>query len=472
MRLITMNQTVLAIGLFMAAVAPCVAQQNLASGEAQQIAEEALIYAFPMVMNYGTLYEYAVDTSSTQYKAPFNQINNTARVFTPKDTAIVTPNSDTPYSLLWMDLRAEPLILSVPEVAQGRYYSVELFDMYTFTYGYIGTRATGNRHGRYMIAGPGWKGETPPGVEKVFWCETEFSLAAYRTQLFGPHDIDNVRTVQAGYRVETLSAYLRQTAPPAPPKVEWPKIDRKSAAEVPFVYLNFVLQFCPLAGPAEIERPLRDRFAKIGIEAGKPFSLDRLNAEQRAEVVAGMKSGYAKIKERVANLGRAANGWRIMTDGFVDRAEYKSDWLLRAAVAMAGIYGNSAVEAMYPMLATDSEGNVPDSSKHRYTLTFARDEFPPAKAFWSVTMYDAKTQLLIENPLDRYIINTPMLLDLKPDVDGSLTIYIQKDSPGKDLESNWLPAPDGPMYVVMRLYWPEDSVIKGDWAPPAVQRVK
>jgi hypothetical protein len=425
-----------------------------------------------MVMNYGTLYEYAVDKSSSQYKAPFNRIHNTARVFTPKDTAIITPNSDTPYSLLWMDLRAEPIVLSVPEVEKGRYYSVELFDLYTFTYGYIGTRATGNKAGKYMIAGPSWKSETPPGIDKVFRCETEFSLAAYRTQLFGPRDIDNVKKVQAGYLVQPLSAYLKRPAPSAAPEINWPKIDAKSAEADPFTYLNFALQFCPLTGPAEADKPMRERFAKIGIEAGKPFSVDKLTADQKAEVGAGMKSGYSKIKENVANLGREANGWRIMTSGFVDRAAYKGDWLLRAAVALAGIYGNSAAEALYPMLATDSEGNKPDCSKNRYTLTFPKGQFPPAKAFWSVTMYDAKTQLLIENPINRYLINAPMLPDLKTNPDGSLTIYIQKDSPGKDKEANWLPAPDGPIYVVMRLYWPEEVALKGEWKPPAVQRVK
>jgi hypothetical protein len=451
---------------------PCAAQEKLAKGEAQQIAEEAFIYGFPMVMNYGTLYEYAVDKASSQYKAPFNQINNTARVYTPKDTAIVTPNSDTPYSMIWMDLRAEPIVLSVPEVEKGRYYSVELFDLYTFTYGYIGTRATGNKAGKYLIAGPGWKGETPPGIEKVLRCETEFSLAAYRTQLFGPKDIDNVKKVQAGYQAQPLSAFLKKPAPQAAPEIKWPKIDKKTMESDPFAYLNFVLQFCPATGPAEVEKPIRERFAKIGIEAGKPFTLDKLTADQKAEVAAGMKSGYEKLKNKVANLGKEVNGWRILTDGFVDRAAYKGDWLLRAAVAMAGIYGNSVVEALYPLLATDSEGNKPDCSKNKYTLTFPVGQLPPVNAFWSVTMYDGKTQLLIENPINRYLINAPMLPDLKKNADGSLTLYIQKDPPGKDKESNWLPAPDGPIYVVIRLYLPKEEALKWEWKPPAVERVK
>jgi hypothetical protein len=154
---------------------PCTAQEKLDKGEAKQIAEEAYIYAFPMVMNYGTLYEYFIDKSSPQYKCPFNEVFNIGRVYTPKDTTIVTPNSDTPYSFVGADLRAEPLVLSVPEIEKGRYYAVQLVDMYTFNYGYIGSRTTGNGAGNYMIAGPNWKGETPPGIKKVFQCETDFS---------------------------------------------------------------------------------------------------------------------------------------------------------------------------------------------------------------------------------------------------------------------------------------------------------
>src|SRR5262245_18234398 len=155
---------------------------DVTPAEAKSIAEEAFIYGFPMVMNYGTMYEYFIDKSGAQYKCPFNHLYNIARVYTPKDTAIFAPNSETPYSCIGADLRAEPIVLSVPEVEKERYYSVQLVDMYTFNYGYIGSRATGNGAGSYMIAGPNWKGETPPGIKKVFRCETDFSLVIYRTQ--------------------------------------------------------------------------------------------------------------------------------------------------------------------------------------------------------------------------------------------------------------------------------------------------
>lgn len=451
---------------------PKEAPEKGTKSETKQIAEEAYIYGFPMVMNYLTVYQYFLDKSSSQYKAPFNQIYNTARVYTPKDTAIVTPNSDTPYSFVAMDLRAEPFVLSLPEIEKSRYYSVQMIDMYTCNYGYIGSRATGNSAGHYLIAGPNWKGEKPEGIAKVFRCETDFSVALYRTQLFNPADIANVKKIQAGYKAQPLSAYLKKPAPPAPPRVEWPRIDKKTAETNPFTYLNFLLQFCPPTGTAKVEVPLRLRMARIGIEAGKPFTLDTLSAAQRADVEAGIKSGLGKIKQRIATVGRPENGWRVATKAFGDRAMYKGDWTLRAAAAMAGIYGNDAVEALYPLLAVDSEGEKPDCSKQSYTLTFPKGQLPPVHAFWSVTMYDAKTQLLIDNPIHRYLINSPMLPDLKKNEDGSLTIYIQKDTPGKEKESNWLPAPDGPMYLVMRLYWPKEAALTGAWKPPALTPVK
>ena len=208
---------------------PLTAQQPLANGEAQAIAEEAFIYGFPLVMNYGVMYESFVDTASSQYRCPFNELYNTARVFTPQDTAVVTPNSDTPYSFFCADLRVEPVVVTVPEIEQGRYYSVQMIDWYTFNFGYVGSRTTGNGGGSYLIAGPSWKGEKPRGIAKVFRCETEFAFAIIRTQLFNPADIDNVTRIQAGYQLQPLSAFLNKPAPPAAPEVKWPKIDKKLA---------------------------------------------------------------------------------------------------------------------------------------------------------------------------------------------------------------------------------------------------
>jgi len=450
---------------------PALTRAESGTGDVKQIAEDAFVYGFPMVMNYAVFYEYFINTTGPEYKAPINRLYNTARVYTPADTAIVTPNSDTPYSFVAMDLRAEPFVLCNPEIEKSRYFSVQLVDMYTFNYGYIGSRPTGNGAACHMVAGPTWKGEKPAGIGTVFVSETEFSMALIRTQLFDPGDIEHVKKIQAGYRAMPLSAFLNQPAPPAAPAVAWPKIDKKSADADPFAYLNFVLAYCPPVGPAAVEIPMRTRFATIGVEAGRPFPATPLSATQQADLAAGMKSGLEKVKGAVATIGTEENGWRVATKGFGDRAEYAGNFTLRAAAAMAGIYGNDAVEALYPMLVADSEGQKLDTSTHRYALTFPAGQLPPANAFWSVTIYDGKTQLLIENPIDRYLINSPMLPGLRKNPDGSITIDIQKDSPGKSRESNWLPAPNGPPFVVMRIYWPKETALNGTWKPPAVRRV-
>jgi hypothetical protein len=447
---------------------------DITPAETKSIAEEGFIYGLPIVMNYGVMYEYAVDKNSGQFKAPFNQIKNEPRVFTYKDTAVVTPNSDTPYSLGWMDLRAEPIVLSVPAVEKSRYYSVQLCDGNTFNYGYIGSRATGHEAGDYMVVGPDWKGETPPGIKKVFHSTTQFSIAIYRTQLFNPADMPNVIKVQSGYKMQPLSAFLKQPGPSAPPAINFPKIDKELAKTGFFDYLDFSLQFAP---PGREETEIRQKLARLGIGAGKNFDFKALSPEQKASVVEGMKAGEEKVKQAVGNIGMKINGWSISSlDG--DRAFFNGDWLKRAAAAMAGIYGNDSVEATYPLIKTLPDGEPLDGSKHNYTLTFPAGQYPPVNAFWSVTMYDGKSQLLIKNPIDRYLINSPMLPNMKKNADGSLTLYIQKDSPGKDKESNWLPAPNDLIYLVMRLYWPKTeapSILppgEGTWKPPGVVKVK
>ena len=433
--------------------------------------QQAYVYGFPMIAAYKAMYQFNVDKTNSQYKTAFNQIWNDSKVFTPKDTAIVTPNSDTPYSMLQVDLRAEPIVFCVPKVEKGRYYSVQLTDMYSFNYGYVGSRATGNEAGCYMIAGPDWKGETPKGIKQVFHSETQFGLVIYRTQLFNAADINNVKKIQAGYTAQPLSAFLHQPAPPAPPTPDFPPFT-EDAFKTDFPkYLNFLLQYCP-AVPEETE--LRAKFAEIGIAPGKPFEFNKLSEVQKGEMAIALKEGYSSIEKQRDNIGKTINGW-IVGSAFGDRAFYHGNWLLRAAAALAGIYGNDAVEAMYPLAKNDGAGAALDGHAHNYTLTFAAGQFPPVNAFWSVTMYDGKTQLLIENPINRYLINSPMLPSLKKNKDGSLTMYIQKDAPSADKKSNWLPAPDGPIYLVMRLYWPKTeppSILpagSGTWQPPAVQ---
>jgi hypothetical protein len=439
--------------------------------ETKAIAEEAYVYGFPMIAAYKAMYEFNVDKSSPQFKVGFNAIWNDSKTFTPKDTAIVTPNSDTPYSMLQADLRAEPVVFCVPAVEKKRYYSVQIVDLYSFNYGYVGSRATGNDAGCYMIAGPNWQGEKPDGIAKVFRSETQFSFIIFRTQLFDAADIENVKKIQAGYMVQPISSFLKQPAPPAAPAIDFPKFVGDDPFKTDFAaYLDFLLQFAP---EVEEEKALRAKFASIGIGPGKKFDFKDLSVEHKAAIALAVKEAYGKIEKRRDDIGKNINGWLIGA-AFGDRSFYKGDYLLRAAAALAGIYGNNAEEAMYPLTKAEKSGAPLDGSKNRYTLTFAKDQLPPVNAFWSVTMYDGKTQLLIENPINRYLINSPMLSKMKRNADGSLTLYIQRDSPGKAKEAHWLPAPDGPIYLVMRLYWPKDtppSILpagEGTWSPPPI----
>lgn len=458
------------------------AQQDVGAGNpvpsieaTKRIAEQAYIYGFPMIAAYKAMYEFNVNRASPQFKVGFNQIWNDAKTFTPKDTAVPTPNADTPYSMIQADLRAEPLVFCIPAIEKGRYFSGQLADLYSFNYGYVGSRSTGNSAGCYLVAGPGWKGGKPEGIAKVFRSETQFSLIIFRTQLFNEADIDNVKKVQAGLRAEPLSTFLKQPAPPKAPAIDFPPFVGQRPFTSDFATtLNFQLQFAP---EVPEEKELRAKFASIGIGPGQTFTANHLSPEHQEAIAQAMKRGGEAIEKRRNQIGKNINGW-LVGAAFGNRAFYRGDYELRAAAALAGIYGNDAVEAMYPLARTDSMGTPLDGSKHRYTLTFAKDQLPPVNAFWSVTMYDAKTQLLIDNPINRYLINSPMLPTLTRNADGSLTLYIQKDSPGKGKQANWLPAPDGPMYIVMRLYWPKDtppSILppgQGSWQPPALMRAK
>ncbi|MCP1845188.1 hypothetical protein ACVIHI_001891 [Bradyrhizobium sp. USDA 4524] len=457
--------TVAAIGAGFVGTAPAHAQSP-SPAETQAIAKDAYIFGFPLVDNYRIQYSYFVDRGGHEYKAPWNQLFNNARVYTPDDKAIQTPNSDTPYSYVGADLRAEPLVFTVPAVEKGRYYSLQFIDMYTFNFAYVGSRATGNNAGSYLLVGPNWKGEKPAGVKDVLRSETEFAFILYRTQLFNPADIENVKKIQAGYRVQPLSSFLGRPAASAP-NVDFVKPltpDQQRTSLEFFKILNFVLQFCAIH-PSE--RELMARFAKIGIEAGKPFELNAISPEQRKAFEDGIVDAWQtfnSFKKNEIDTGKLNSG-----DLTGSREALGNNYLRRMGGTVVGIYGNSKEEAIYPLYFVDAEGNTPNGAKH-YTLRFAKDQLPPVNSFWSVTMYEMPASLLVANPLNRYLINSPMLPDLKRDSDGGLTIYVQQEPPGKDKESNWLPAPKGPFFMAMRLYWPKPEALDGRWKAPPLTR--
>lgn len=431
--------------------------------EVRQIAREAYTYGFPLVVNYSTLYKQAIDSTGTDYRAPFNVIGRTAGVATPDDKFVVTPNSDTPYTFLWADLRAEPVVITVPKIEKGRYYTGQLIDLYTFNFAYLGSRAYGNDGGAFLLAGPGWTGEAPKDIAAVIRSETQFAYVLFRTQLFNVQDLPNVTKIQAGYDAKPLSAYLG-TAPPAAPAVSWPKpSDGMLTTPTLFSYLNFMLQFCP-THPSE--QALMERFATLNIGPGKTFDFSALSPELQKAA----HDGIADAESDLAGLMKKINTEEISSsDMFGSREFLKNNYLHRFAGAKLGLYGNSGEEAIYLAYFVDATGAPADASKHSYSLTFPKGGLPPARAFWSLTMYDGKTQLLVANTLKRYLLNSTMLKSFQHGKDGSLTLYVRKDSPGAGKDANWLPAPNGPFYAILRIYMPGPDVIDGTWQKPPLQ---
>ncbi|MHC9294876.1 DUF1254 domain-containing protein [Mycobacterium sp. LTG2003] len=451
--------------------APAPPPQAVPLDQVRAIAKEAYIYGFPMVDNYRVQYAYFVDKEDPEYKGGWNEIHNTARVYTPEDRAIQTPNSDTPYSFVGADLRTEPLVLTVPPVEQDRYYSLQFIDGYTYNFAYVGSRTTGNGGGTYLLAGPGWQGDKPEGVKEVIRSDTDLAFVLYRTQLFGESDLDAVKKIQAGYQVAPLSVYLKQPSPPAAPPIDFtPPLTPEAQKTSPqfFEILNAALRFAPVK-PEEQE--MRARFATIGIGPDGDFDADQLAPDTRKAIEDGMADAWAEFN--------AFKKDKVDTDQvgsaqfFGTAADLKGNYLYRMAGAVLGIYGNTAAEALYPGALTDSKGE-PLTGANKYTYRFAKDQLPPVNAFWSLTMYELPASQLVANPIDRYLINSEMLDTLVPDPDGGYTLTIQNESPGVGnpaQAANWLPAPKGPFVLVLRLYWPKPDALNGTWKAPKPERV-
>ena len=449
---------------------------TVSADEVRAIAKDAYIYGFPMVMNYKTIYNYVIDESHPEYKGPFNEVSCVARLFTPQDRAIVTPNADTPYCMFWVDLSAEPMVLSLPEIEPDRYYSFQLVDLYTHNIAYLGTLTTGNGAAKYLLAGQGWQGDIPQGVTDVIRSETDLVFIVVRTQLFGPDDLPNVARIQDSYKLQSLSSYLGKEEPAAadhPTFPEW--VEGAQFDERFFTYFDFMIR--ELKQPGEGEASLWDRLGSIGIGTKAPFELAALSPEVREALKSGVEDGFSEFEAFIAEHSSdpLASAKLFGTREFLKesaKTNYQLDSpdMLRSVAAHMGLYGNSVDEAIYPTYLVDSDRQPLDASSNNYTLTFKKGSYPPVRSFWSLTMYDGQTQLFIENSLDRYLLNSTMLDQFKIESDGSLVLYISKDSPGAELEANWLPAPDGPFYVVLRLYGPEQEAKDGSWLAPQIER--
>jgi hypothetical protein len=436
--------------------------ETVSATEAKAIAADAYLYAYPMLYNYKTLFQQVIDPSFPGYVGGFNRFRHYARGFTPADRDIVTPNNDTPYSWAWLDLRAEPMVVSVPAVPD-RYYVLQWFDLYTHNFAYIGSRATGTEAGDYLFAGPDWRGETPKGIKKVFRSETDIIGTLTRTSWTGPEDRDGLVATQRQYRIRPLSEYTGSKPPPSAPDHQFPAWDEARANSIGFIpYLNFVLQFAP---PVASEKADFERFAKIGIGAGRPFDGATLDPQIRQAIEDGIKDGQ---KELQATIDKTTSS----VDLFGTREFLGQDYVMRRAVGAAmGIYGNSKEEAIYSAYAVDASKQTLDGSKS-YVLRFSKDQVPPVKFFWSLTMYELPGRQLVDNPIDRYAIGS-RTMELKRNADGSIDLYLQSTSPGSGKESNWLPTPaKGPFFMVLRMYGPEGKLAAGRWDSPRPTVVK
>ena len=433
-------------------------KSELTDDEARAIAKEAYIFNYPLVMYYRTMYLQAIDKDSKSFSGGFGKWLHLG-TSSPKDTDIVTPNNDSPYSYAWVDLRAEPWVLTMPKIEAKRFYTSQWNDLWGFVLDNPGSVEDGNDGVSVLLASPAWKGELPKGVKRVIRGDTEFLGTLTRTQLFEPKDLRNVKKIQQKYKLQPLSAFLGKPAPEAAPAIQWkPWKEGVETTEEFWAYVNFLL---PLTTPNPQDKPVLDRMARLGLEAGKPWDPTSLDQDVRDAMAAGIKDALADVK-------KAATGEVDPSSFFVSREDLNKNYFARTMGVFMGIFGNVEKVSVYFSVGADDQGVLFDGSMHSYQLKFTADQIPPAKNFWSMTMYKLPQRWLVDNPIDRYSIGsaTP---GLKTDADGSISIYVQAKSPGQDKENNWLPAPDGPCWMVLRIYGPGKAILDGTWQVPPVK---
>jgi hypothetical protein len=431
--------------------------------EVRRTAADAWVYGHPMLENYRTLYAQAVDDADPRYVGGFGVFRHYSQPSTPDSTDVVTPNNDTPYSWAWLDLRAEPWVVSVPAV--DRYYVLPFHDLDTTYVGYVGTRTTGADAGDYLLAGPGWTGTVPDGLAGVLRADTQLVGCVGRTMLTGggqagDADVESLRAVQEQYRLRPLSAFLGEPAPEPAPEPAWPVWREEAGTGIEFfTLLDFLLGFFPVL-PAQAD--LRARLAALGVTGRGDFEPQALAPDVRSTLEQGIADGRRRLADAKEQATRS-------TGFFGTREQLGEDYLARGVGADKGLYGLPPEEAWYGGWVVDSKGNrPPDASTHDYTVHFPADGLPRARFFWSATLYRLPQRMLAANPIDRYSIGdrTPGLVH---GPDGSLTLYVQNVRPAApDEAANWLPAPDGPFTVIVRLYGPDRSVLDGTWALPAL----
>jgi hypothetical protein len=443
-------------------------KQIVSAGEASEIAVEAYVFGYPLVLMDVTRRVMTAVPKAGAHKAPVNQFLHIREFPDYTMTDVVSPNADTLYSTAWLDLTKEPIILSVPDTGK-RYYLMEMLDAWTNVFASPGTRTTGNSRGDFAIVGPQWKGKLPTNVKEIK-SPTNMAWLIGRTRTNGKEDYAAVRAIQDQYKLTPLGAWGKDYNPPdnAPVApgidVKTPPVEQvaKMDAATFFARLNTLMKDNP---PADADASALNNFNAIGVAPGTPFDLKNLDPAVAKSVDGSVKTAQAKISaEAKKPHGKKVNGWDVMTN----LGRYGTDYLFRSVVALVGLGANLPEDAIYPRATEDTDGQ-PLNGANRYLVHFPDGQLPPVNAFWSLTMYTSK-QFFAQNPINRYAIGDRD--KLKFNDDGSLTISIQRESPGKEKESNWLPAPKDSFNVFMRLYWPKKEIVDGVWKPPGVERVK
>lgn len=459
-----------ALMLSAALVNPVAAQQAapvITEQEATSIAVDSYIYFYPLISMDVTRKQLINSEPGTGVGGPMNAFVNIP-AFPPADMKVVVrPNFDTLYSSAWLDLTAEPLVLSVPDTA-GRYYLMPMLDMWTDVFASPGWRTTGTQAGNYVITPPGWSGTIPPGMTRI-GAPTPYVWIIGRTKTDGPPDYEAVRRIQANYKITPLSGWGQALKPvqqtidrtvdvKTPPKTQ---VDTMSGEK----YFAYSAELLKLHPPHATDQPIIAQMRRIGIEPGKTFDFNSLAPAVKKAIEIAPEAAQKLMAWKVPTLARVANYWSMNTDTM---GVYGNYYLKRAIVAQMGLGANLPEDAVYPLNLADESGKPLDGS-NKYTITFDKGATPPTQAFWSITLYDSEG-FQVANALNRFAVSSWM--PFKFDPDGSLTLYFQNESPGKDKEVNWLPAPKGPLNLTMRVYGPKSEVLTGRWNPPVVLRVQ
>jgi hypothetical protein len=457
---------VLAIGLIALSGTTTNAQERANEQKATEIGIEAYIYGYPLVTMEMTRRVMTNVAAPQGSHAPMGQFLLMRKYPDAAFRDVTAPNADTLYSTAWLDLAKEPYVLSLPDM-NDRYFLMPMLSGWTNVFEVPGKRTTGTKAQTYAITGPNWKGTLPAGVKELK-SPTNLVWILGRTYCTGtPEDYTACHAVMDKYRLAPLSAYGKEYTPPVG-KVD-PAIDTKTPVREQVHKLDAVAYFTLLAKlmkdnpPAAEDGPMLEKLAKIGLTPGQDFDASKLPAES-AKLIP--QTAQKKIMGHFKSAGSDINGWIFTTKAGV----YGTDYLQRALITAIGLGANRPQDAVYPTSEVDADGK-PYSGAHKYALHFDKGQTPPAEAFWSITMYNAD-YFFVNNPLNKYTVSPRN--DLKYNADGSLDIYIQHESPGKDKEANWLPAPQGKFVLMMRLYWPKEtnpSILDGTWQPPGAKAV-